>query len=311
MDLTSKSHGIARKNLLVNSDGSMADPVLRGVVSQAFRKQRYTSADNGVTDLSDADFANYINFVSGFTVTSLNMPTALQIATVLQGVVGSIQVDDGSSDVFTSVEVNMRNDTSNDITLVSPDINTVFFVSATGTPSVNQVVPSNSTLVFALSFPALGVTPICRFLLKTNTKVSQNLVGNLTPLNDIPGAGPAETLNVYEIATFSTTWSGIWSSPIVADTTFIRLGRMVILHIPDLLATSLLAGSFSNTTTPFPARFRPIATNYGTFRTVIAGVAGSSNFTFTTAGIITVTDSFLIGNSGMRSSFYSYFVAAP
>lgn len=312
MNLISKSKGIARKSLSVNSDNSISEPMLRGVVSQAYRKLRYTSSDNSATALDASDFAFFINFVSGFTVTALDMPSALDLAQMYQGVVDSIELDDGSSDNFTSIEANIRNDTSNDITLSSLDINTLYFVDPdTGANSATQVISSNSTLVFNVSFPQLGVTPIVRILLVNNTKSDGNLVGNLTPLNDIPGGGIPATLNYYEIFTFSTTWSGIWAAPIVANTVFIRLGRLCIMQVPDVLGTSLLASQFSNTTTPFPTRFRPSVTFYLDIRTVIAGVAGTSLATFANTGILTVTDTFLIGNSGMRSSMISYQVVAP
>ncbi len=60
----------------------------------------------------------------------------------------------------------------------------------------------------------------------------------------------------YEVYTHTTTWSGIWASAQSGDCKIIKMGRLVIMQIPQVTATAN-TGSFITMDTVLPSRFRP------------------------------------------------------
>lgn len=130
------------------------------------------------------------------------------------------------------------------------------------------------------------------------------------------GGTPAD-LNYYEEYSFSTTMSGIWSSPQNITIYIRRIGKIIFLAFPTITSISN-ASSFITITAPLPERFRPTTT---------IGVSGSvdiidnsvfllGNCNITDGGIITIykqtsagRDNFTSGgHAGVSSSAISFII---
>lgn len=93
--------------------------------------------------------------------------------------------------------------------------------------------------------------------------------------------GTATTLNYYEEYTHTSNWGGAYGTPIVGvNVQFVRCGRMVTVHFPQIL------GTITNTAqmwmlTNAPSRFRPAADTY-----IVAGVLQTSAGVTNLSGVI-------------------------
>ena len=97
--------------------------------------------------------------------------------------------------------------------------------------------------------------------LTSNTDLTLSGVGtgivNILDGIKLPTTGGTQSqFDYYEDGTHNTTWSGIWISPVTGNISFIRIGKIVSLYFPDIVAVANISSNFQATTN-LPTRLRP------------------------------------------------------
>lgn len=112
--------------------------------------------------------------------------------------------------------------------------------------------------------------------------------------------GTATGLNYYEVYSHSTTWSGIWASPILGGVTITKVNNWVMLNGVAIIGTATTA-SFITMDTALPARFCPANDNY--IQAIVRNNGASSNtgtIEILTTGVIKI---YLLVGTNPESNF--------
>lgn len=118
--------------------------------------------------------------------------------------------------------------------------------------------------------------------------------------------GTASALNYYEEGTHNTGWDGIWGlTTVTGNIPFVRIGKMITITIPKLLASASVATVIS-IVEALPPRLRPSVGQEAVGIVQDDGTEQLGRFSLSTGGIITISASAaaanFLGTSGSGDS---------